>query len=102
MKRYVGIGVARGGRRAMAPKFLENTVILCFERRFSKQNCCSPIIKHFGPPKIFWPLPNFWAGYATVPGLWSELNVGHLLLQAYTLLLIQAKSRIRNKFSDWI
>jgi len=32
-------GVARGGQRGHAPpKFLENTVILCFERRFSKQN----------------------------------------------------------------
>jgi len=39
----------------MAPqKFLEHTVILCFERRYPKQNrCYSPEIKHFGPPKIF-------------------------------------------------
>jgi len=33
------IGVARGGQRDHAlPKFLVNIVILCFERRFSKQN----------------------------------------------------------------
>ena len=32
------IGVARGGKGAMAPQFLENIVILCFKRRFSKQN----------------------------------------------------------------
>jgi len=24
-----------------------------------------PKIKRFVSPKIFWPLPNFWAGYAT-------------------------------------
>ena len=29
---------SRGSKRAMAPKFLENIVILCFEGRFSKQN----------------------------------------------------------------
>jgi len=33
------IGVARGGKEAMEPPiFLENIAILCFERRFSKQN----------------------------------------------------------------
>jgi len=31
-------GVSRGGQSCHSPKFLENTVILCFERRFSKQN----------------------------------------------------------------
>jgi len=35
----LGIGVAGGGQRGHAPpKFLENIVIFCFERRFSKQN----------------------------------------------------------------
>jgi len=33
------IGLARGGKRATPPKkILENIVILCFEKRFSKQN----------------------------------------------------------------
>jgi len=33
------IGAARRGKGAMPlPKFLENIVILCFERHFSKQN----------------------------------------------------------------
>ena len=33
------IGIARGGpKRPCPPKVLENRVILCFERRFSKQN----------------------------------------------------------------
>jgi len=33
------IGGARGAKGAVAPfKFLENMVILCLERRFSKQN----------------------------------------------------------------
>jgi len=55
------IGVARGSKGAIPPsKFLENTVILCFERRFSKQNRVIRLKSntHFGPP-------NFLAGYAT-------------------------------------
>jgi len=32
------IGVAREAKGAMPPQFLENVVILCFERRFYKQN----------------------------------------------------------------
>jgi len=32
------IGVARGQRGQVPPTFLEHIVILCFERRFSKQN----------------------------------------------------------------
>jgi len=34
-------------------------------------------MKHFAPPKLFWPLPNFWAVYAT--GLRPEIT--SLLLQ---------------------
>jgi len=53
--------VARGGQRGHAPpKFLENIVILCFERRFSKQNSVIrlkssilPSPKLFGPSQIF-------------------------------------------------
>jgi len=38
-KKQTTIGIARGGKGVMTPpKFLENTVILFFERRFSKQN----------------------------------------------------------------
>ena len=54
------IGVARGGQRNHGPsKYLEHIVILCFERRFSKQNCAirlkSNILvspKYFGPLKF--------------------------------------------------
>ena len=53
------IGVSRRGQKGHGPQFLEHIVILCFKRRFSKQNY-SPKIKHFGPP-------NFLAGYATGP-----------------------------------
>jgi len=36
---FIYIGVARGGQRGHAlPKCFENIVILCFKRRFSKQN----------------------------------------------------------------
>jgi len=52
------IGVARGGQKGHGPpKFLENIVILCFERRFSKQNRVIRIIWNIlapqFPPKIF-------------------------------------------------
>jgi len=32
------IGAARGNQRGHAPQVLEHTVVLCFERHFSKQN----------------------------------------------------------------
>jgi len=40
-------------------KFLENIVILSFERRFSKQNSVIRLKSNILPPA------NFWAGYAT-------------------------------------
>jgi len=36
----------------MLPKFLENTVILCFERRFSKRNSVIRLKLNILPPKI--------------------------------------------------
>ena len=53
------IGVAWGAKGAVAPKYLENIVILCFERRFSKQNSVIHLQSNIVPPL------NFWAGYAT-------------------------------------
>ena len=55
------IAVARGGQWGHAPpKFLEHTVILCFERRFPKQNSFIRLksnsvapLKFFAPPQIF-------------------------------------------------
>ena len=51
----------------------KHIVILCLERRYLKQNtvvCLKP--SALAPRKFFWPLPNFWAGYATVADtLWS-------------------------------
>ena len=50
----------QGGQRGHVPSiFLENIVVLCFERRFSKQNSViRPKTNILAPPK-------FWAGYAT-------------------------------------
>jgi len=54
------IDVARGGQRGHGPpKFLENLIILCFERRFSKQNSVICLKSNILAS------PNFWAGYAT-------------------------------------
>jgi len=40
LRKVLHIGVARGGQRSHGPPpdFLEHKVILCFERRFSKQD----------------------------------------------------------------
>jgi len=47
------IDVARGAKGAMAPaKFLENIVILCFERRFSKQSSVNHLKSNILPPQI--------------------------------------------------
>jgi len=60
------IGVDGGAKGAMPPpKCLKNKVILCFERRFSKQNSVIRLKSNSLPPQIFWPPPKFWAGYAT-------------------------------------
>ena len=50
------------------PKIFENIVILCFERRFSKQNSVIRLKSNIlVPPNS---PPNFWAGYATVGNHW--------------------------------
>jgi len=54
-------GVPKG---PFPPKFLENIVILCFERRFSKQNSVIRQKSNFLPPKFLgwlhhWPLCHF-------------------------------------------
>jgi len=41
------------------PKFLENIVILCFERRFSKQNSVIRLKSNFLSPKNFLPTSKF-------------------------------------------
>jgi len=60
------VGVARGGKEVMTPqKFLENIVILCFKRRFSKQNSVIRLKSNILPLPNFFPPLNFWAGYTT-------------------------------------
>jgi len=46
-------GRSQGGKGAMAPhKFIENIVILCFERRLSKQNTVIRLKLNILPPKF--------------------------------------------------
>jgi len=48
------IGVARGGQSGHGPpKFLENLVILCFERGFSKQNSVIRLKSNILAPQSF-------------------------------------------------
>ena len=65
------------------PNFLENMVILCFERRFSKQNSVIRLKSNTFAPKIFFPPPNFWAGYATASAC-RALDPRHLLFSLFT------------------
>jgi len=83
----------RGRKGPYLPKFLENIVILCFERRFSKQNSVIRLKSNISPPpKIFGlatPLPDWtffsswqpvadWHGLEIRPGVaepgaaWAE------------------------------
>jgi len=68
----------------MTPKFLENLVILCFERRYPKQN----IVIHL-KSNILVP-PNFWAGYATVSAM-EKAMFQHVHI-CPTVILTQAQS----------
>jgi len=66
LKEVTNIGVAGGGpKRPCPPKFLENIAILCFERRFSKQNSVIRLQSNILPLQKFLAPPSFWAGYAT-------------------------------------
>jgi len=58
------IGVARVGRGSWPPKYLAYLVILCFERRYPKQNTVARLkSKILAPPKFFCPRKKLWAGY---------------------------------------
>ena len=50
---FTRIGVARRPKGPCPPKFLENMVILCFERRFSKQNRVIRLKSNILVPQIF-------------------------------------------------
>jgi len=59
---------SQGDQRAHSPQVLEHIVILCFERRFSKQNSVIRLKTNILPSPKFPSLPpNYWVGYATAP-----------------------------------
>jgi len=61
------------------PKFLEHIVILCFERRYPKQNrVFQPKIKYFGLPQTFLA-PQFWGWLRYCPwdGAFPYFVLGH-------------------------
>ena len=47
------VSVARGAKMDVPLEFLENTVILCFERRFSKQNSVIRLTSNILVPSKF-------------------------------------------------
>jgi len=65
--RVVGIGVAKGSPGDYAPhKFFKYQVILCFERRYPKQNTVASLKSNFAPPpKFFCPPKRLWFIYAS-------------------------------------
>jgi len=82
------IGEARGGAQgAMAPKFLACIVILCFERRYPKQNTVARLKSNILSPKKCLAPPKIWAGYDTTTcgtGLifyctWSAMIYGRMI-----------------------
>ena len=74
---------SQGGQRGYAPQFFKNIVILCFERRFSKQNNVIHLKSNiFAPRSKFWSPLNIWAGYATD----STLSIPDLLAEAVSSL----------------
>ena len=62
----------RGAKGAMPPRCLENIVILCFERRFSKQNSVIRLKSNILPP------PKFWAGYVTATSCYLGSRFSYL------------------------
>ena len=67
---------SQGGQRGHTPQFLENIVVLCFERRFSKQNSFIRLNQTFCPPKKTFGLPQIF-GLATplLPTTVSKFHV---------------------------
>jgi len=65
-KRGRSIGVARGANGA-TPTFLDNINILCFEKRFSKQNSVIRLKSNILVPPNFLPPPQIF-GLATPLG----------------------------------
>ena len=93
----VGImGVARGGQRSRAPaRFLEKTVIFCFERRFSTQNSVIRLKSNIlAPPQIFGlttPLPRgiylpIWKGTFKVINGRENLCIYYLFPCSFTCI----------------
>ena len=73
------IGVAMGGQRGHAPKFVENIVILCFEIRFSKQNTIIRLKSNILAPAKFWGWLRHWTARPDGYGRWdSRIAAQHL------------------------
>ena len=97
------IGVARGAKGAMPPKCLENIVILCFERRFSKQNSVIHLKSNIlPPPEFFWPPPKFLGWLRHWPPLWLHFYIYTLLMYTNTRSIeIEQRLRFRHWPSNW-
>ena len=69
-------------------------MILCFERRFTKQNSVIRLKSKTLTPQIFCPPPNFWAGYAAAPAAYHGVSFKRDVLTWTTKILMRAKSNV--------
>jgi len=72
----------------MPSKFLENKVILCFERRYPKQNSVFRRDLNISAPQIFFSPPNFCAAYA----IFSRRRF--FIIQNFEQLVLALKNRV--------
>jgi len=70
----------------MPPTFLEHILILCFEKRYPKQNRAIRLKSNILALNKFFCPPYFWAGYATV--IFSIQTIRFISFpHTYTILL---------------
>jgi len=92
------IGVARGGPKGpwLPRKFLENIVILCFKRRFSKQNSVIRLKSYTLAPTNFFGPHNFlgWLRHCNQQGMYVG---GNSALKGFLLVcqLVQLQKQIQ-------
>jgi len=90
----VGDKPTKAHRLRQAPKCL--AIILIFvlwEAVTHTKFCCSPEIKHFGPP-------NFWSGYATAKAPWWRRDWAQRKTYDATLKFSRVKSVLKYLFVD--
>ena len=100
------MGVARGTKGAMPPKCLENIVILCFERRFSKQNI--RLKSNISPPPFLGWLRHCaqhseldWDGQQSHHTVWNKHTHTNTLICGDSMQNFQGWQNFHGGYSHW-